>query len=216
MIGTFRTGRWDAAMSAVIALFVSPAQAGAQSAPRVRQTFAAAPVQAAAQAPVPTPTSLTPTPAQVAADTTAALAAPVQRALKEIVDLFVDSGNQDDEQLCLAKAVYFEARGESLEGQLAVAEVVLNRASSGRYPSTICGVITQPAQFSFIRRGRFPAVRMSSDCWRKALAIADIARNKLANEIPSNVLWYHANYVAPAWGRWHVRVAQIGAHIFYG
>src|SRR5438094_2973662 len=107
MIGTFRTGRWAAALSAVIALFVSPAQAGAQSAPRVQQTFAAAPVQAAAQAPVPTPTSLTPTPAQVAADTTAALAAPVQRALKEIVDLFVDSGNQDDEQLCLAKAVYF-------------------------------------------------------------------------------------------------------------
>ena len=216
MIGTFRTGRWAAALSAVIALFALPAQAAAHSAPRVQQTFAATPVQAALPAPVPIPAPVAPTPVQEAADTAAAIAAPVQRTLKEIVDLFVDPGSQDDEQLCLAKAVYFEARGESLEGQLAVAEVVLNRASSGRYPATICGVITQPAQFSFIRRGRFPAVRMSSDCWRKALAIADIARNKLANEIPSNVLWYHANYVAPAWGRWHVRVAQIGAHIFYG
>jgi spore germination cell wall hydrolase CwlJ-like protein len=97
-----------------------------------------------------------------------------------------------------------------------VAEVILNRAASGRYPSTICGVVIQPAQFSFIRRGRFPTVRMDNECWRKALAIADIAHNRLAAQIPSNVLWYHANYVAPAWGRWHVKVAQIGAHIFYG
>ena len=221
MIGTFRTGRWAAALSAIIALFIAPGQAAAHSGERIQQTFAAAPVQAAVPAVAYTTVTTDPAqpvatdPAQPVADA-AAVVASVQRTLKDLVDQFVDPGCQDDEQLCLAKAVYFEARGESLEGQLAVAEVVLNRAASGRYPTTLCGVVTQHAQFSFIRRGRFPAVRMSNDCWRKALAIADIARNKLANEVPSNVLWYHANYVAPAWGRWHVRVAQIGAHIFYG
>jgi spore germination cell wall hydrolase CwlJ-like protein len=213
MIGTFRTGRWAAALSAVIALFTLPAQAAAQSDQRVQQTFAVAPAQAAV--PAVAYTTVTTDPAQPATPAAPA-AAPVQRTLKEMVDAFVDAGNQEEERLCLAKAIYFEARGESLEGQLAVAEVILNRAASGRYPTTICGVVTQPAQFSFIRRGRFPAVRMNADCWRKALAIADIARNKLANEVPSNVLWYHANYVAPAWGRWHVKVATIGAHIFYG
>jgi hypothetical protein len=137
------------------------------------------------------------------------------RPLKDLVLSFVDYGNQDDEQLCLAKAVYFEARSESLEGQLAVAEVVLNRARSGVYPPSICGVVTQHAQFSFIRAGRFPAPNTASDAWHRALAVAEIARKHLATEVAPNVLWYHADYVAPAWGRQRTRVAQIGAHIFY-
>jgi hypothetical protein len=137
------------------------------------------------------------------------------RSLHDLVIAFVNYGNQDEQQLCLAKAVYFEARGETLEGQLAVAEVVLNRARSGRYPPSICGVVTQPAQFSFIRAGRFPAVDPSSDCWKKALAIADVATRHLAASLAPNVLWYHATYVAPAWGRQKTRAAQIGTHIFY-
>jgi len=137
------------------------------------------------------------------------------RSLQDMVASYVDFGNADEEQLCLAKAVYFEARGESLEGQLAVAQVVLNRVASGVFPGTVCGVVTQRAQFSFIRGGKFPPVRTGDACWHKALAIADIARKKLANEISSDVLWYHASYVAPSWGRRLTRVAQIGAHIFY-
>jgi spore germination cell wall hydrolase CwlJ-like protein len=137
------------------------------------------------------------------------------RPLHDLVISFVDYGNQDSEEQCLAKAVYFEARGEGLEGQLAVAEVVLNRAASGLYPATICAVVTQKAQFSFVRAGRFPPVDATSECWHKALAIADIARRHLAAEIGRDVLWYHADYVAPGWGRLHTRVAQIGQHIFY-
>jgi hypothetical protein len=137
------------------------------------------------------------------------------RPLHDLVIAFVDFGNQSEQELCLAKAVYFEARGETLEGQLAVAEVVLNRASSGRYPPTICAVVTQPAQFSFIRGGKFPAVDPNSDCWKKALAIADVATKHLATSLAPNVLWYHATYVAPAWGRQKTRAAQIGTHIFY-
>jgi hypothetical protein len=137
------------------------------------------------------------------------------RPLHDLVISFVNFGNQNAEQMCLVKAVYFEARSETLEGQLAVAEVILNRTTSGLYPTTICEVVTQPAQFSFIRNGRFPTADTNSDGWRKALAIADIALKGLAQNVGRNVLWYHASYVAPSWGRRLTRVARIGTHIFY-
>ena len=137
-------------------------------------------------------------------------------SLRDLVISYIDRRDQDAEQKCLAQAVFFEARGESLEGQLAVAQVVLNRAASGTFPSSICQVVTQPAQFSFVRRGRMPEADRSSECWHKALAIADIARKRaLAGEVASNVLWYHASYVSPSWGRQKTRFAQIGSHIFY-
>jgi spore germination cell wall hydrolase CwlJ-like protein len=119
------------------------------------------------------------------------------------------------EEDCLANAVYFEARGESLEGQLAVAEVVLNRARSGRYPATWCGVVTQHAQFSFVRGGVIPAANRSSEAWRRAVAIARIAQQGSNRLLAPNVLWYHANYVSPSWGRRLARSSVIGAHIFY-
>ena len=137
------------------------------------------------------------------------------RPLHELVISFVDFGDQDSEEMCLVKAIYFEARSETIEGQLAVAEVILNRTASGLYPTTICGVVTQPAQFSFIRGGRFPTPDTKSEGWRKALAIADIAINGRAKKVAPNVLWYHATYVAPSWGRRLTRVARIGTHIFY-
>ena len=121
----------------------------------------------------------------------------------------------DREQDCLANAVYFEARGEPLEGQLAVAEVVLNRAASGRYPATICAVVTQHAQFSFVRGGIIPRADRASEAWRKAVAIARIAQSGGRRLLGQDVLWYHATYVAPSWGRRLARTGQIGAHIFY-
>ena len=192
MTGFLRARGFVAALTLLAALFATPSSAIAAQAYPVDSQLVASGVQDAAEA-----------------------QAPVARPLGDLVGSFVDYGNQDKEQLCLAKAVYFEARGESLEGQLAVAEVVLNRAASGKYPPTICRVVTQPAQFSFIRRGRFPPVNVNDDCWRKALAIADIARKDLADQVAPNVLWYHATYVAPSWGRRLTRVARIGTHIFY-
>lgn len=135
--------------------------------------------------------------------------------LDELVVAYAGTTTDGREQDCLAKAVYFEARGETVEGQLAVAEVVINRAGSGRYPSDLCSVITQPWQFSFIRKGRFPAPDMGSEAWRKAVAVAKIAQGQLADRLPSNVLWYHADYVAPSWGKRLTRQAKIGLHIFY-
>lgn len=119
------------------------------------------------------------------------------------------------EENCLANAVYFEARGESLEGQLAVAEVVLNRAASGLYPTSYCGVVEQRGQFSFVRRGRIPAADRASDAWQRAVAIARIAEEGSTRILPDTVLWYHARYVAPRWRRHLAQSARIGQHIFY-
>ena len=141
-------------------------------------------------------------------------AVPAPATLDQLVDGYSGYESMDTEKDCLARAVYYEARGEPLEGQLAVANVVLNRTTSGRYPSSICGVVRQPAQFSFVRRGHIPAAP-HNEAWRKAVAIADIASARFADGLTSNVLWYHADYVAPSWGRRLNRVAKIGAHIFY-
>src|SRR3546814_19335126 len=67
----------------------------------------------------------------------------------------------DPELRCLAGAVYFESRGESLAGQLAVARVIINRAESGRFPTSYCGVVLQRSQFSFVRAGQMPKIRQS-------------------------------------------------------
>jgi hypothetical protein len=121
----------------------------------------------------------------------------------------------DAEATCLATAVYFESMGEPLEGQLAVAQVVINRAKSGLYPASWCGVVKQKAQFSFVRGGRFPRIDPGCQAWRKAQAIARIAGSAMAQVLPNDVLWYHADYVAPGWGRRLARFEKIGAHIFY-
>lgn len=147
-------------------------------------------------------------------DQTASTTAPA-KSLVELVDEHEAPAASNGEQDCLAKAVYFESRGEPIEGQLAVAQVVMNRAASGRYPTGLCDVITQKAQFSFIRNGHFPTPDEASEAWRKAVAIAKIASEKLVSTLPSDVLWYHADYVAPAWGKRLTRTAQIGLHIFY-
>ena len=135
-------------------------------------------------------------------------------ALAALVDANSD-GVLDEEANCLATAVYFESKGEPLEGQLAVAQVVINRTHSGRFPPTMCGVIKQHKQFSFVRAGAFPYVNQGCAAWRKAQAIARIATRNLVAALPADVLWYHANYVAPRWRSALFKVQQIGAHIFY-
>lgn len=135
--------------------------------------------------------------------------------LYALVDRYSTGAPLSEEGNCLATAVYFEARGESLEGQLAVARVVMNRAASGRYPSSWCATVKQPWQFSFVRNGQFPSVDSNCDAWRKAQAIARLAMSNAIPSVSNDVLWYHANYVAPSWGRRLTRVSQIGTHIFY-
>jgi spore germination cell wall hydrolase CwlJ-like protein len=152
-------------------------------------------------------------PATAAAAVTVPEPAPT---LAQLIEKFATDATADPEQDCLASAVYFESRGEPVEGQLAVANVVLNRAASGRYPAGLCATITQHAQFSFVQHGRIPMADRASEAWRTAVAIAHIAHDKLAQaEVPSDVLWYHATYVSPSWGKRLTRETQIGLHIFY-
>ena len=136
-------------------------------------------------------------------------------SLYALVDKYATNAALDEQTNCLATAVYFEARGESVEGQMAVARVVMNRAASGRYPPDWCGVVKQHAQFSFVRHGEFPYVDTNSTAWQKAEAVAELAAANVVPSLSNDVLWYHANYVAPTWRRSLVEVQQIGAHIFY-
>ena len=137
--------------------------------------------------------------------------------LYALVDKFSAGAPLTDQANCIAVAVYHEARGESLEGQMAVAKVIMNRAASGKYPTSWCGVVKQPWQFSFVnpRSGYMPSVDQASDSWRKALGVTRLAVANAVQSVPSECLWYHADYVAPSWGRRLTRVEKIGAHIFY-
>ncbi|MBX3560188.1 MAG: cell wall hydrolase [Sphingomonas sp.] len=141
--------------------------------------------------------------------------APPPPPLSTLVERKATGETANAEQHCLASAVYFEARGESLEGQLAVAEVVLNRTRSGRYPDGICAVVRQRAQFSFVRGGVIPRADRNSPAWRRAVAVARIAEIGEPRLLSEGVLWYHAHYVSPSWGRRLARTTRIGAHIFY-
>jgi spore germination cell wall hydrolase CwlJ-like protein len=116
---------------------------------------------------------------------------------------------------CLAQAVYFEARGEPLAGQLAVARVVINRATSGLYPPDYCAVVTQRSQFSFVRGGRIPQADETSEAWRRARAIAQIAHQDLWQSEARDALYFHASYVKPGWARRKTQLARIDTHIFY-
>jgi N-acetylmuramoyl-L-alanine amidase len=114
---------------------------------------------------------------------------------------------------CLAGAIYFESKGEPLDGQLAVGRVIVNRANSGRFPSSYCGVVYQRSQFSFVRGGRMPSIRKNSQAWREAKAIASIAHDGSWDSPAQGALFFHARYVSPGWRL--TRIAQVENHIFY-
>lgn len=116
---------------------------------------------------------------------------------------------------CLAQAVYFEARGEDLTGQLAVAQVIINRTRSGQFPRDYCAVVTQPGQFSFVHGGHIPAAPAASAAWQRARAIARIAEQGLWDSGVGQSLYFHNAGVRPAWSRRKTSVARIDSHMFY-
>jgi N-acetylmuramoyl-L-alanine amidase len=133
-----------------------------------------------------------------------------------LVQLVADQAGvatRNREEECLAGAVFFEARSESLEGQLAVAQVIINRAKSGRFPSSLCGVVMQPSQFSFVRGGSMPAIPRGTRDWQEAVAVAKIARDGLWQSPVPKALFFHARHVSPGWRL--TRLAAVGNHIFY-
>jgi N-acetylmuramoyl-L-alanine amidase len=114
---------------------------------------------------------------------------------------------------CLAGAIYFEAKSESLAGQLAVGRVIVARSRSGRFPDSYCGVVFQRSQFSFVRGSGFPAINNQSRNWRNAVAIAQIADAGSWRSPVEGALFFHAAHVSPGW---HLtRMARVDNHVFY-
>ena len=118
----------------------------------------------------------------------------------------------DEESRCMAGAIYFEAKGEPLTGQLAVADVILNRIRSGRFASTICSVITQRGQFSFVRDGRVPDIADGAH-YRTAIAVARVAMADAWESPAPDALFFHARRISPGWR--HEQIATIGNQVFY-
>lgn len=118
----------------------------------------------------------------------------------------------DADMKCLATAVYFESKSEPLQGQLAVAQVILNRVASGRYGNNVCDVVKAPKQFSFVRDGNFDTPRNQKQ-YSTAKAIAWIASNRAWDSIVGKATHFHATRVSPNWQL--ERIAAIGNHIFY-
>ncbi len=125
-----------------------------------------------------------------------------------------------EEWRCLAEAIYFESRGEPLSGQVAVAEVVLNRVDDRRYPGSICGVTRQgvgsgrACQFSYACDGR-PEDMTSPLARERAKKLAALMIDRADRTVTGGATHFHATYVRPGWARRMTRTAAIGAHVFY-
>lgn len=121
---------------------------------------------------------------------------------------------------CLAQAIYYEARGEPLPGQIAVAEVIINRKESRRYPNTICGVVFQNqhkknrCQFSFACDG-LTDTPPEGKTWRKSVSLANYVMADNSLRLTDAATHYHADYVSPFWSEHLQKTVSIGRHIFY-
>jgi len=140
---------------------------------------------------------------------------PVAASLRQLINE-IDSDRPLSRQMrCLAGAVFFEARGEPIAGQLAVAQVIINRAESSRFPDDYCSVVLQRAQFSFVRGGSLPPIPRKSKAWAGAKAVARVAHEGLWSSKVGDALYFHAHYVRPGWSHRLQRRATIARHIFY-
>ncbi len=133
---------------------------------------------------------------------------------------FAFAAHSQNDSDCLTQAVYYEARGEGLDGMRAVAQVILNRVRHPAYPKTICGVVYQGAylrtscQFSFTCNGAM-ARPVEAWAWRRARQVADAALGGYVMTAVGTATHFHTTSVAPGWGDNMVQVATIGSHIFY-
>lgn len=161
-------------------------------------------------------------PASVIADDAVVAAEPDAATLVDAAEATADASNSaataaasvDERELdCMAKVVHHEAANQSRRGQLAVAQLIRNRAESGRFPATICGVVNQPGQF-FQTASYNP--RRSSAQWAMAVDVSREALSRGSPDVIPGAMFYHAAYQAPTrWFRTRERVAQLEDHVFY-
>jgi spore germination cell wall hydrolase CwlJ-like protein len=134
-------------------------------------------------------------------------------SLADLVEATPIPEDVSSELNCLAGAIYFEAKSESLSGQLAVGRVIVARSKSGRFPASYCGVVLQPSQFSFVRGRAIPYINRSSRDWQDAVRIAAIADSGSWKSPVEGALFFHAARVSPGWRL--TRIARIDGHVFY-
>jgi spore germination cell wall hydrolase CwlJ-like protein len=175
-----------------------------------------------AEGPLPTAMEVIPLPAAEAPDPLSPLGEEMVQSeesikpgatLAETVASLRSSDPGSRELECLAVGIYYEAKSESLAGQLAVGHVIANRSESGRFPSSYCGVLFQRSQFSFIRGRSLPSVPRASRDWLDAVAIARIVDQELHPSPMGKALFFHARRVSPGWRL--TRVGTLGNHVFY-
>jgi spore germination cell wall hydrolase CwlJ-like protein len=217
MLASFRSALLMVA--ALTATIIAPAKAGPSAEPLVPAASAALPKVA-----VPNlldqqaePTLSGPQVPDTQSDSDEAIAQPAVKASGDLASMVAElrgpeAGSRELE--CLATGIYFEAKSEPLAGQLAVGQVIANRAQSGgRFPSTYCGVLFQRGQFSFVHGRSLPSVPRANHQWQTAVALAKIVDQGLKESSVRDALFFHARYVAPGWRA--KRIASIGNHIFY-
>jgi N-acetylmuramoyl-L-alanine amidase len=199
--------------AAMSASSVAPAQVGPKAEPFVPLASAVSP-SAIAQELLERSNQLSlPEQADTADEGTLAQAVDPDADLPTMVAQLRSSDPGSRELECLAAGIYFESKSEPLAGQLAVGQVIANRADSGRFADTYCGVLFQRGQFSFVRGKSWPRIARSSRQWQTAVAIAKIVDQDLKDSAVGSALFFHARRVHPGWRL--KRVASIGNHVFY-
>ncbi|MGB0960131.1 MAG: cell wall hydrolase [Halocynthiibacter sp.] len=132
----------------------------------------------------------------------------------------IPAPKQSESQECLAEALYFEARGESVKGQFAVAEVILNRVDSTRFPNSVCGVIRQgtgkkyQCQFTYTCDGNAEVVHERA-AYDRVAKIAHVMITGAERGLTGGATYYHTKAVSPRWARKFHRTTTIGVHHFY-
>ncbi|MDF1718840.1 MAG: cell wall hydrolase [Antarcticimicrobium sp.] len=125
-----------------------------------------------------------------------------------------------DNWKCLSEALYFEARGETVKGQFAVAEVIMNRVKSARFPDSLCGVIRQgtgkryQCQFTYTCDGHAEVIA-EPQAFERVSKVARAVMDGVAGDLTGGATHYHTSAVKPRWARVYKQTARIGVHIFY-
>ena len=124
------------------------------------------------------------------------------------------------EMKCLSEALYFEARGEQIEGQIAVADVIINRKNSNRFPSTICGVVSEGShkkhacQFSYNCDGKLELI-YDKKTYSRIAKLSSMILNGAFSDVTNGATFFHASEVSPSWSKKFQKTRKIGRHIFY-
>jgi len=192
-------------MSTGIALVAAHAEVADTNVPALTVTQ---PVQPVLEAPAAAPVQAAPASTSTSSSE-ATPAAERATAPRRTASASASAAAPDRELTCLAKVVVHEAGNQSRAGQLAVAQVVMNRVRSPRFPNTICGVVMQRGQFFNVHAYNPPR----DGRWRRALEVARDAREGVSAPVVGGAFFFHAAYAPPFRGR--TRVARLGDHVFY-